>query len=745
RLRGWLDEDRAGLRLQRHLIDAATTWEDLDHDPGILFRTTRLAATVAWVDRARPALTARERDFLDHSVAAEARARRSTRLRRRLLAAAVGALLTIATVVAIPVVRQLRLADQVELSLNLAARDAANSTEAARNALAAYQAYPTVEARSSLLTAAVTPQGDHRRASLGGKRWANAVISPDGDRLALRAEGSVVLLATKTFEQVAEFPLPGGQALIGADVQFTPDGQTLVAGEAPGRIAFLRLSDGKLLRSVEIGSDGPFAVSPDGRVLAVDLGHVVRLWDVATSTRIGELDVDDGSYSRPAFSDDNRTLAVAGSSGEVEVWDLPTRSRVARLTSGRTGGDVTVSAFSPSGHLLATGDEGGDVVVWDVAARTPVAVVARHAGGVYSVAFSPDGRILASGGESGRLSLWDVEHRTSLADLPMDDASREDRPDRSGIWGLAFARDGTLIASSGNGLFVWSSDRLPADAGYNVTDLRYDGRGNLHVLKETGVLTTWHTTPDLRQVDSAQLADSPVGGRFSPDGEHLVLGAVGKPITLHDTNGNASTELSIPGLPPPDTRVRIAAIADDGRHVLAIGAGQPVVVWDVGRPDAATTVATQQYSNRFTGAAFLRGSTSRIAVADSTGTVKIKDLATGGEVGLDGHHRPATAIAGTPDGRLLATTGIDAQVILWDTSTWQEVGRLTGHTSSVWRAEISPDGRLLATGDIDGTIILWDLDTRSRWATLTGRPGPVTALAWSPDGKTLASAGADSA
>ncbi|WP_156077257.1 nSTAND1 domain-containing NTPase [Saccharothrix sp. NRRL B-16314] len=162
RLRGWLDEDRAGLRTQRHLIKAAATWHELDRDPGTLFRTTRLATTVDWVNRARPALTAGERDFLDHSTAAEARAHRSVRLRRRLLAAAVVALLIIATAVAIPVVRQRRLADRMDLSRNLATRAAAHSAEASRNALAAYRAYPTVEARSSLLTAAVTRQGDHR-------------------------------------------------------------------------------------------------------------------------------------------------------------------------------------------------------------------------------------------------------------------------------------------------------------------------------------------------------------------------------------------------------------------------------------------------------------------------------------------------------------------------------------------------------------------------------------------------------
>jgi hypothetical protein len=75
RLRGWVAEDREGLRLQRQLTVAAGIWAELDRDPGSLYRTTRLALATAWVQRARPALTERERDFLEHSRLAEARER----------------------------------------------------------------------------------------------------------------------------------------------------------------------------------------------------------------------------------------------------------------------------------------------------------------------------------------------------------------------------------------------------------------------------------------------------------------------------------------------------------------------------------------------------------------------------------------------------------------------------------------------------------------------------------------------
>uniref|UniRef100_UPI00130265F7 ATP-binding protein n=1 Tax=Crossiella equi TaxID=130796 RepID=UPI00130265F7 len=51
RLRGWLVQDRDGLRVQRDLSYAATEWDRLDRDPGALYRGVRLAASAVLVSR----------------------------------------------------------------------------------------------------------------------------------------------------------------------------------------------------------------------------------------------------------------------------------------------------------------------------------------------------------------------------------------------------------------------------------------------------------------------------------------------------------------------------------------------------------------------------------------------------------------------------------------------------------------------------------------------------------------------
>ncbi|WP_349239347.1 hypothetical protein [Streptomyces sp. CC224B] len=84
RLHTWIEDNRERLRLHRQLTDAARTWQELDHDPGALYRGTRLATIEEhWASSQQHSLTPLERDFLRASTAARSRAHR---LRRSLIA-----------------------------------------------------------------------------------------------------------------------------------------------------------------------------------------------------------------------------------------------------------------------------------------------------------------------------------------------------------------------------------------------------------------------------------------------------------------------------------------------------------------------------------------------------------------------------------------------------------------------------------------------------------------------------------
>ncbi|MBN1284004.1 MAG: hypothetical protein JXB47_01255 [Anaerolineae bacterium] len=99
------------------------------------------------------------------------------------------------------------------------------------------------------------------------------------------------------------------------------------------------------------------------------------------------------------------------------------------------------------------------------------------------------------------------------------------------------------------------------------------------------------------------------------------------------------------------------------------------------------------------------------------------------------------AVAFGDGGRVLAGGDTGGCVTLWDTTTWQVVGRLE-HPGGVERLAFTPDGTLLASGGAGGDIRLWEVDgdLRSAWA---GHAGRVIGLGFDAAGAALISAGAD--
>jgi WD40 repeat protein len=116
---------------------------------------------------------------------------------------------------------------------------------------------------------------------------------------------------------------------------------------------------------------------------------------------------------------------------------------------------------------------------------------------------------------------------------------------------------------------------------------------------------------------------------------------------------------------------------------------------------------------------------------------------------LTGHTDAVTSVAFSRDGRLLATGSADHTVRLWDVSNPRHpvtIATLTGHTRPVRTVAFSPDAPVLATGGDDHTALLWDV-SRPRnpviTARLTDHDAPVYAVAFSPDGRTLATGSYD--
>jgi WD40 repeat protein len=206
--------------------------------------------------------------------------------------------------------------------------------------------------------------------------------------------------------------LSGHEATVSC-LAFSPDGKSLASGtpslrrpgsdDSDGMVRLWDVRTGRLLKELKGigGTNSSLGFLCDGQTLVTG-GDSIRIWDLAGQTVLRALE-GNGPF---ALSPDGRLLAHAGKT-ELVLLEALTLAPLFRRTIPSPDPDVL--ALSPGGELLALAGKGlADIRVWDAIRGKELGILKGHAaGGVSALAFSPDSRTLASGGFDATALLWD--------------------------------------------------------------------------------------------------------------------------------------------------------------------------------------------------------------------------------------------------------------------------------------------------------------------------------------------------
>ncbi|MEP6743090.1 MAG: caspase family protein [bacterium] len=569
-----------------------------------------------------------------------------------------------------------------------------------------------------------------------------AALSPDGNQLAIVVTDSsrpqVKFFDVTRGGELKTIDLPDKE-LDSAQISFMSDGRVLAAGIVNKQLKLWDLNAKTSERDLGRTTNEytPIKFSRDGRQVAVVEGYTVRRWDTASGQELPALKVPNGGLlamqtgTFVSFSDDGRRFATGGFDTPTVIWDTETSKQLLKL-NGRTNMAYKVN-FSADGTQLSSGGR----TRWDLRAGRGLRITTAPADRMITLP-SPDGWLLAAYSlNSNAVSILETATGRQLQTLAPASG-------RSVVQRASFSPDSTMIVVT---------------YGPSADDLQKTSRGPQSAMSDSPT-KIWEVKSG-RELSTLMMGASANDAGFSSDGRVVAtLSSMGT-ISLWDTaSGNKLRDLSTS---PIDKMTSIGSLGNLGSP----GSMKP------GKSGSMPTMPNMSNMPNMTNMPNMADMISMIT--------NMMGSMSAGTMG-----RSVTSLAFSPDGRILATGGVESksnfdlaammngganqpgqkksknkpppdpqdvmkdmkveavgQVVLWDVASGRELGALKGHGKGVTRVAFSRDGRLLASSGSDNTIKIWDVATRSELRTLKGHTTNIDSLDFSPDSRLLASASDD--
>jgi WD40 repeat protein len=523
------------------------------------------------------------------------------------------------------------------------------------------------------------------------------------------------------------------QSLSDLETLWCFSGDARVLASASNDLTLWDVSSGQILTAVAQDSwVDAMALHPDPMFLVT--GHddgVVRLWDLSAHQGQHTLRHHQKPISAAAFSSDGSKLAVASEDKTITLWDTKSGKLLGQL-QGHTD-RIPALAWHPSGKWLVSAGWDTTARVWDVATLQPAILLNTHGGQVTALAFSADGKLLACADSNLAVHVWDFDAKKTLHVL---------HGPQSEIRTLAFNKDSGLLACNGDRLIhLWEprtgkprTSSAPHSSSKTSVSLSPSGAA----LAASGggqAARVWNVSTRKAQFDLE--SPQPVYMlAYSPDGK-FIAGALGKQLRLWDAaTGQVHADWEGPEQPittlafSPDSRMLATASATDVSVWLwQVADGEPVLIVQ----DALQGCTIEALTFHPDGQRVAVGGIDHLATGGSDGAVALWNIP--GRFAEVDCFEGARALAVHPDGKRLAFATLQQSIGILDFASQQLSEEFIGHDGQVTALAFSPDGKMLASGSEDRTLRLWS-ETGEELA-VADLDSQITSLAYSPDGQFL--------
>jgi RNA polymerase sigma factor (sigma-70 family) len=396
-------------------------------------------------------------------------------------------------------------------------------------------------------------------------------------------------------------------------------------------------------------------------------------------------------------ADGKMAVAVNGNhvQGATRVFDLVS-GRALYVLGGWEGTSIEAAAISPDRRTLVTKQD-FSLRVRNAATGKELRKIDLKRANSYSrnewLAFTPDGKAIAVTSQGKVIHLIDFESGQTIRDFPHEGS----------VLGIAFSRDGKLLAGGG-----YDKDR----AGYFAR------------------LWEVETGKELRRFPHGQRGYGIRALAFSPDAKTLATGADEGQLRLFEVDTGKVRRV----FPKDGTYMRSVAFAPDGTTVAA--AGNSIRLYD-----ATTGKERLRIDRRARGLQFTDG--GKTLTGAVVGAIHRWDTATGKTLTPESAGDSIVEqVLVTADGTRVVTRGQNGDAHLWDAATGEHLRHVP--TAGQRGLALSPDGRFLvwpvadqAGKNTGSRLKLYDL-AADRFVDRFGTfKGDAQVLAFAPDGKAL--------